>query len=80
MLSHCLVACGRPLLLVKINIGQCCNMHWSPFLICFNTIIADSMLYRLHVTCTEDLQGVATLTSADARHDAISFQCVLNLT
>ena len=37
----------------------------------FNTIIADSMLCRLHVTCTEDLQGVAALTSTDARSDAI---------
>ena len=37
----------------------------------FNTIIADSMLCRLHVMCTEDLQGVAALTSADARRHAI---------
>ena len=30
------------------------------------------MLSRLHVTlCTEDLQGVAALKSADARRDAI---------
>ena len=36
----------------------------------FTTIIADSML-SLHVTCTEDLQGVAALTSTDARSDAI---------
>ena len=33
------VCCGQPLLLVKINIGQGCNMHWR--------VIVDSMPCRL---------------------------------
>ena len=36
------------------------------------------MLCRLHVTCTEDLQGVTALKSADARRDAYYVQCMLN--